>query len=69
MINTIIVPPQITDVCQEHEKDWKLVKLMQEIMQEQENKTLIFCETKRRVIRYGGGDVAVVLNEFCCVPP
>jgi len=40
---------QITDVCQEHEKDWKLVKLMQEIMQEQENKTLIFCETKRRV--------------------
>ena len=39
---------QITDVCAEHEKNWKLAQLMQEIMQEKENKTLIFTETKRR---------------------
>jgi len=39
---------QITDVCADHEKNWKLAQLMQEIMQEKENKTLIFTETKRR---------------------
>merc|ERR1719187_1538412 len=39
---------QITDVCADHEKNWKLSQLMQEIMQERENKTLIFTETKRR---------------------
>jgi len=40
---------QIVDVCMETEKDLKLVKLLEEIMIEKENKTIIFVETKRRV--------------------
>lgn len=39
---------QIVDVCQEYEKENKLVKLLEEIMGEKENKTIIFCETKRK---------------------
>jgi len=39
---------QIIDVCADHEKEEKLVKLLNEIMQEKENKTLIFVETKRK---------------------
>lgn len=39
---------QIVDVCQEFEKEKKLVKLLEEIMGEKENKTIIFCETKRK---------------------
>ncbi|XP_065175751.1 uncharacterized protein LOC135805613 [Sycon ciliatum] len=39
---------QIVDVCEEYEKDNKLVRLVEEIMGEKENKTLIFTETKRR---------------------
>ncbi|XP_041364476.1 ATP-dependent RNA helicase dbp2-like isoform X2 [Gigantopelta aegis] len=39
---------QIIDVCQEYEKENKLVKLLEGIMQERENKTLIFVETKRK---------------------
>lgn len=39
---------QIIDVCNESEKDHKLVKLLEEIMNEKENKTLVFVETKRR---------------------
>ncbi|CAD5123374.1 DgyrCDS11730 [Dimorphilus gyrociliatus] len=39
---------QIVDICQEHEKEFKLIKLLQEIMQEKENKTIIFVETKRK---------------------
>ncbi|CAH1781791.1 unnamed protein product, partial [Owenia fusiformis] len=39
---------QIVDVCAEHEKDMKLAKLLEEIMGETENKTLIFTETKRK---------------------
>ncbi|RUS88950.1 hypothetical protein EGW08_003286 [Elysia chlorotica] len=39
---------QIIDVCMDHEKEEKLVKLLNEIMQEKENKTLIFVETKRK---------------------
>ncbi|XP_070581123.1 probable ATP-dependent RNA helicase DDX5 [Ptychodera flava] len=39
---------QIVDVCGDHEKDDKLIRLMEEIMQENENKTLIFVETKKR---------------------
>ncbi|XP_078286469.1 putative ATP-dependent RNA helicase DDX17 isoform X1 [Rhinoraja longicauda] len=39
---------QIVDVCQETEKDLKLLHLMEEIMAEKENKTIIFVETKRR---------------------
>ncbi|XP_051167670.1 uncharacterized protein LOC127285609 isoform X2 [Leptopilina boulardi] len=40
---------QIVDVCQESEKDFKLIRLLQEISTEQENKTIIFVETKRKV--------------------
>ncbi|KAM9769846.1 putative ATP-dependent RNA helicase DDX17 [Menidia menidia] len=39
---------QIVDVCMESEKDQKLVQLMEEIMAEKENKTIIFVETKKR---------------------
>ncbi|XP_053577287.1 probable ATP-dependent RNA helicase DDX17 [Bombina bombina] len=39
---------QIVDVCQDSEKDHKLIQLMEEIMAEKENKTIIFVETKRR---------------------
>ncbi|KAM4603827.1 putative ATP-dependent RNA helicase DDX17 [Polymixia lowei] len=39
---------QIVDVCMENEKDNKLLRLMEEIMAEKENKTIIFVETKKR---------------------
>ncbi|CAL8302317.1 unnamed protein product [Merluccius merluccius] len=39
---------QIVDVCMENEKDSKLFQLMEEIMEEKENKTIIFVETKKR---------------------
>ncbi|XP_068118959.1 probable ATP-dependent RNA helicase DDX5 isoform X2 [Hyperolius riggenbachi] len=39
---------QIVDVCNDVEKDDKLVRLMEEIMSEKENKTIVFVETKRR---------------------
>uniref|UniRef100_A0A667XSG6 RNA helicase n=1 Tax=Myripristis murdjan TaxID=586833 RepID=A0A667XSG6_9TELE len=39
---------QIVDVCMESEKDHKLLQLMEEIMAEKENKTIIFVETKKR---------------------
>uniref|UniRef100_A0A8C7F683 RNA helicase n=1 Tax=Oncorhynchus kisutch TaxID=8019 RepID=A0A8C7F683_ONCKI len=39
---------QIVDVCMENEKDNKLLQLMEEIMAEKENKTIIFVETKKR---------------------
>ncbi|KAF7667200.1 hypothetical protein LDENG_00075050 [Lucifuga dentata] len=39
---------QIVDVCMESEKDSKLLQLMEEIMAEKENKTIIFVETKKR---------------------
>uniref|UniRef100_A0A1B6DGM6 RNA helicase n=2 Tax=Clastoptera arizonana TaxID=38151 RepID=A0A1B6DGM6_9HEMI len=40
---------QIIDVCQEHEKEDKLRRLLCEIGSEKENKTIIFVETKRKV--------------------
>ncbi|XP_054288199.1 probable ATP-dependent RNA helicase DDX5 [Macrosteles quadrilineatus] len=40
---------QIVDVCQEHEKEQKLRRLLQDIGSEKENKTIIFVETKRKV--------------------
>ncbi|XP_043280348.1 probable ATP-dependent RNA helicase DDX17 [Venturia canescens] len=40
---------QIIDVCQDYEKENKLSTLLKEIMAEQENKTIVFIETKRRV--------------------
>ncbi|XP_029583867.1 probable ATP-dependent RNA helicase DDX17 isoform X3 [Salmo trutta] len=39
---------QIVDVCTESEKNNKLLQLMEEIMAEKENKTIIFVETKKR---------------------
>ena len=39
---------QIVDVCTEYEKDRKLIQLLEEVMGEKENKTIIFCETKRK---------------------
>jgi len=40
---------QIIDVCQEHEKENKTQRLLEEIMAERESKTIIFAETKRKV--------------------
>ena len=40
---------QIVDVCEEAEKDSKLIKLLTEISSENETKTIIFVETKKRV--------------------
>lgn len=39
---------QVIDVCEESEKDAKLMKLLLDISQENERKTIIFVETKRR---------------------
>lgn len=39
---------QIVDVCTEEEKGEKLMRLLEEIMGESENKTIIFTETKRK---------------------
>uniref|UniRef100_A0A3Q3Q4B4 RNA helicase n=1 Tax=Monopterus albus TaxID=43700 RepID=A0A3Q3Q4B4_MONAL len=39
---------QIVDVCSDGEKENKLIRLLEEIMSEKENKTIIFVETKRR---------------------
>ncbi|XP_037817911.1 ATP-dependent RNA helicase dbp2 [Lucilia sericata] len=40
---------QIVDVCDENEKDFKLIKLLGEISSEKDTKTIIFVETKKRV--------------------
>ncbi|KAL5286865.1 DDX17.2 family protein [Megaselia abdita] len=40
---------QIIDVCEEHEKDAKLLRLLQDLSNEPEPKTIIFVETKKRV--------------------
>ncbi|KAB7497812.1 putative ATP-dependent RNA helicase DDX17 [Armadillidium nasatum] len=40
---------QIVDVCQENEKDAKLLQLLGEIMAERESKIIVFVETKRKV--------------------
>ncbi|KAL1453437.1 hypothetical protein WDU94_007577, partial [Cyamophila willieti] len=39
---------QIVDVCQEHEKDYKLQGLLSQIGSQRTNKTIIFVETKRK---------------------
>lgn len=39
---------QIIDVCDENEKDEKLMKILNEIANENDRKTIIFVETKRR---------------------
>lgn len=40
---------QVVDVCQEHEKESKLVRLLEQISTQPENKTMIFVETKKKV--------------------
>lgn len=37
---------QIVDICEEHEKQMRLISLLGEITQEPESKTIIFVETK-----------------------
>jgi Helicase conserved C-terminal domain len=39
---------QVIDVCEENEKDFKLIKLLNDIAQENDRKTIVFVETKRR---------------------
>lgn len=39
---------QIVDTCEEHEKDEKLMRILQEISVQESRKTIIFVETKRR---------------------
>ncbi|XP_058457162.1 uncharacterized protein LOC131434457 [Malaya genurostris] len=48
---------QIVDVCEDYEKDQKLMKLLTEISAESETKTIVFVETKRRV-----DDITRVIN-------
>ncbi|XP_058125738.1 uncharacterized protein LOC131281175 [Anopheles ziemanni] len=48
---------QIVDVCEDYEKDQKLMKLLTEISAEPDTKTIIFVETKRRV-----DDITRVVN-------
>lgn len=40
---------QIVDVCEEHQKEQKLARLLEEIGCEPQNKILVFAETKRKV--------------------
>lgn len=40
---------QIVDVCEERDKDAKLVKLLSEIQSDRESKSIIFGETKKKV--------------------
>ncbi|XP_063715338.1 uncharacterized protein LOC134842782 [Symsagittifera roscoffensis] len=39
---------QVVDVCEEYQKEGKLIRLLEEIMRSQQNKTIIFTETKRK---------------------
>lgn len=50
---------QIVDVCEEYEKEGKLMKLLEEISNEPENKTIIFVETKRKV-----DDITRAINRY-----
>ena len=40
---------QIIEICEDYEKEHKLLKLLENIMGQRENKTIIFVETKKRV--------------------
>ncbi|CAF1096454.1 unnamed protein product [Adineta ricciae] len=40
---------QIVDVCEEHEKDSKLAKVLAAVMRDQDCKVIIFAQTKKRV--------------------
>ena len=39
---------QIIDVCDENEKDGKLIKILSDISSEHDRKTIVFVETKKR---------------------
>ncbi|KAJ8890688.1 hypothetical protein PR048_010197, partial [Dryococelus australis] len=53
---------QIVDVCQEHEKEEKLSKLLREIGADKGNKTIIFVETKKKV-----DDITKAIRREGCV--
>jgi len=40
---------QIVDVCQEYEKEEKMMKLLNEMSQHKTEKTIVFCQTKKKV--------------------
>lgn len=40
---------QIIEVCEEHEKESKLINLLKEISSEKDNKVIVFVETKKKV--------------------
>ena len=40
---------QVIQICEDYEKEMKLLQLLETIMGEAENKTIIFVETKRKV--------------------
>ncbi|KAL4703282.1 hypothetical protein ACJJTC_015414 [Scirpophaga incertulas] len=40
---------QIVEMCEEHEKETKLSKLLKEISSERDNKVIVFVETKKKV--------------------
>ena len=40
---------QIIQICEDYDKEHKLLKLLENIMGQAENKTIIFVETKRKV--------------------
>jgi len=40
---------QIIDICREYEKEDKLMKLLNEMAQEKTQKTIVFCQTKKKV--------------------
>lgn len=62
---------QNVDVCQEHEKEDKLMDLLQDISNMEENKTIIFAETKRKVdtITRKITNMGYVKNYFVYITP
>ena len=40
---------QIIQICEDYDKEQRLLKLLETIMGQSENKTIIFVETKRKV--------------------
>lgn len=61
---------QIVDVCEEHDKQHKLPRLLKEVMTQRENKTIIFCKMKhrtenvtRKLCRFGFNAVCIHGNK------
>lgn len=40
---------QIVDVCRDYDKEDKLMKLLNEMSQDKTHKSIIFCQTKKKV--------------------